>query len=83
MSIERQNLFSSISILSVRHYENIADKSLYFMIFIAQMNKVPRVIWKYKFNNIGRLQNFSTAVQSSLCPSKTLIELSNRPICPM
>ena len=26
ISMERQNLFSSISILSVRHYENIADK---------------------------------------------------------
>ena len=48
MSIERQNLFSSISILSVRHYENIADKlkisNLYFMIFIVPINKVPRVI---------------------------------------
>ena len=48
MSIERRNLFSSISILSVRHYKNIADKlkisNLYFMVFIVQINKIPRVI---------------------------------------
>ena len=37
------------------------------MIFIGQINKVPRVILKYEFNNIRRLQNFSTAVQSILC----------------
>ena len=46
--IERQKLFSSISILSVRHHENIAGKlkisNLYFMIFIVQINKVPKII---------------------------------------
>ena len=46
------------------------------MIFIVQMNKVPRE--KYEFINIRRLQNFSTVVQSILCPSDTLIEFSNR-----
>ena len=34
--------------LSDRHFESIADKlkisNLYFMIFIVQINKVPRVI---------------------------------------
>ena len=48
ISIERQKLFSSISILSVRHHENIPDKlkinNLYFMIFIVQINKVPKII---------------------------------------
>ena len=48
ISIEREKLFSSISILSVRHYKNIADKlkisNLYFMVFIVQINKIPRVI---------------------------------------
>ena len=48
ISIERQKLFSSISILSVRHHENISDKlkinNLYFMIFIVQINKVPKII---------------------------------------
>ena len=33
--------------MSVRHYENIADKrkisNLYFMIFIVQINELPRV----------------------------------------
>ena len=46
--MERQNLFSSISILSVQHYENIPDKlkssNLYFIIFIVQINKIPGVI---------------------------------------
>ena len=50
MSIKRQTLFSPISILSVRRYENIAHKlkisNLCFMRFIFQINKVPRVIYK-------------------------------------
>ena len=44
----KTNLFSLISILSTRHYENIADKvkvnDLHFMIFTVQINKVLRVI---------------------------------------
>ena len=68
--------------LSVRRYENIADElkisNLYFMIFIVQIKKVLRVIKNYKCNNIRRLQNFSIAVQSILCPSDTLTEFSNR-----
>ena len=48
------------------------------MIFIVQINKVPRDIQKYKFDNIRRLQNFSTGIERSLCPSETLIQFSNR-----
>ena len=68
-----------MSILSVRHYEDIADKvkisNLYFMIFIVQ--RYRELYKKYKFNNIRRLQNFSIVVQSILWPSDTLTEFSN------
>ena len=67
-----------MSILSVRHYEDIADKvkisNLYFMIFIVQ--RYRELYKKYKFNNI-RLQNFSIVVQIILWPSDTLTEFSN------
>ena len=67
-----------MSILSVRHYEDIADKvkisNLYFMIFIVQ--RYRELYKKYKFNNI-RLQNFSIVVQIILWPSDTLTEFSD------
>ena len=66
----------------MRHYEGIADKlkisNLYFMIFIVQRNKLPGAHIKNNFNNIRRLRNFSTAVKSILCPSDTLIKISNK-----
>ena len=52
------------------------------MIFIVQINKVPKVTQKYKFNNIRRSQNFSTAIQSTLCPSDMLTELSYKLFLP-
>ena len=45
ISIQRQNSFSSISILSVQHVaDNFKISNLYFLIFIVQINKVLRVI---------------------------------------
>ena len=48
MEHQLKTKFIYISILSFRHYENIADKlkisNLYFIIFIVKLNKVARVI---------------------------------------
>ena len=81
-SIERQNLFSSISILSVRHYENIPDKlkisNLCFMIFIVQINKVLIAI--YKNINLTTLGSCRMFLQQSKVSSVHLTHSLKFPI---
>ena len=77
MEHQLKTKFIYISILSFRHYENIADKlkisNLYFMIFIVQINKVPKVIQNTNSTTLGGCRIFlQQSKVSSVHPTRSL-----------
>ena len=83
ISSKRQNLFSSISILSVLHYENIADKlkiiNLYFiMIFLFKQIRYQEFYKNINLTTLGGCRIFLQQPKvSSVHPTCSSINIFN------